>query len=132
MSDVTRQDLKVILIFSVHLAKVDSNFSFHEKRMLRQIADIIGLEAAEREELVAMGGSLAGDVDTLSSTDAMELLIKTLCAVSYVDGKTTPDEIEFIEKVLVRTGIDFPIPPKEEWSIYEPQVFEAIEAVIAS
>ena len=79
-----------------------------------------------------MGGSLAGDVDTLSSTDAMELLIKTLCAVSYVDGKTTPDEIEFIEKVLVRTGIDFPIPPKEEWSIYEPQVFEAIEAVIAS
>ena len=132
MNGITRQDLKAILIFSVHLAKVDSDFSFHEKRMLRQIADIIGLEAAEREELVAMGGSLASDVDALSSTDAMELLIKTLCTVSYVDGNTTPDEIEFIEKVLVRTGIDYPIPPKEEWGIYEAQVFEALEAIIAS
>ena len=130
MSDVTRQDLKAILLCAIHLAKVDHDFSLVEKKMLRRFADIIGLEEAEREELVAMGGSLASDVDALSSTDAMELLIKTLCAVSFVDGTTSPEEIEFIEKVLVRTKIDFPVPPKEDWDIYEEEVFTSLKAIV--
>lgn len=130
MSDVTRQDLKTILLCSIHLAKVDNDFSLLEKKLLRRFADTIGLEKEEREELVAMGGSLAGDVDSLSSTDAMVLLLKTLCAVSFVDGTTGPEEIEFIEKVLVRTGVDFPLPPKEQWEIYEGEVFEDLKAII--
>lgn len=130
MSGITRLDLKAILLCAIHLAKVDNDFSLQEKKLLRRFADTIGLKKDEREELVAMGGSLASDVDALSSTDAMELLLKTLCAVSFVDGNTTPDEIEFIEKVLVRTGIEYPIPPKEEWGIYEEDVFQALQEIV--
>ena len=130
MSDITRQDLKAILLCAIHLAKVDNDFSLMEKKMLRRYADVIGLEESEREELVAMGGSLASDVDSLSSTDAMELLIKTLCAVSFVDGTTSPEEIEFIQKVLVRTGIDYPVPPKEDWDIYEVEVFKSLQEIV--
>lgn len=131
MSDITRQDLKAILLCAIHLAKVDNDFSLMEKKLLRRFADTIGLKESEREELVAMGGSLASDVDSLSSKSAMELLIKTLCAVSFVDGSTDPEEIEFIEKVLVRTRIDYPIPPKEDWGIYEEEVFKEIRAAVA-
>lgn len=131
MSDITRQDLKAILLCAIHLAKVDNDFSLMEKKLLRRFADTIGLKESEREELVAMGGSLASDVDSLSSKSAMELLIKTLCAVSFVDGRTDPEEIEFIEKVLVRTRIDYPIPPKEDWGIYEEEVFKEIRAAVA-
>jgi uncharacterized tellurite resistance protein B-like protein len=131
MSEITRKDLKAILLCAIHLAKVDNDFSLMEKKLLRRYADTIGLEESEREELVAMGGSLASDVDSLSSKGAMELLIKTLCAVSFVDGSTDPEEIEFIQKVLVRTGIDYPVPPKEDWGIYEEEVFKELKAIVA-
>lgn len=130
MNNVTRQDLKAILLCALHLAKVDNDFSLLEKKMIRRFADTIGLQESEREELVTMGGSLASDVDALSSTDAMELLIKTLCAVSFVDGTTSPEEIEFIQKVLVRTRIDFPIPPKESWDMYADEVFTSLKAIV--
>ena len=130
MSEVTRKDLKAILLCAIHLAKVDNDFSLLEKNLLRRFADMIGLEKNEREELVSMGGSLASDVDGLSSTDAMELLIKTLCAVSFVDGDTGPEEIDFIQKVLVRTGIDYPVPPKEDWDIYEAEVFKSLQEIV--
>lgn len=127
MSNVTRQDLKTILLCAIHLAKVDNEFHLMEKKILRRFSEAMGLQLDEREELVAMSGSLAEDLDSLSSNDAKELLLKTLCAVSYVDGRTSPEEIEFIQKALVRLGIDYPIPPKEDWGIYEDEVFRELE-----
>ena len=131
MSDVTRQDLKTILLCAIHLAKVDNEFHLMEKKILRRFSEAMGLQESEREELVAMGGSLAEDLDSLSSKEARELLLKTLCAVSYVDGHTTPEEVEFIQKAQVRLGIDYPILPKGEWGIYEDEVFRDLEAQAA-
>ena len=127
MSDISRQDLKTILVFAIHLAKVDSKFHMMEKKILKRFSDSMDLQDDEREELVAMGGSLAGDADALSSSNAKELLLKTLCAVSFVDGNTSPEEVDFIQKVQTKLGIDYPLPVKEEWGVYEEEVFSVLE-----
>lgn len=127
MDDISRQDLKTILVFAIHLAKVDSNFHMMEKKILKRFSDSMNLQDDEREELVAMGGSLAEDADALSSNSAKELLLKTLCAVSFVDGNTSPEEVDFIQKVQAKLGIDYPLPAKEEWGAYEEEVFAIIE-----
>ena len=54
MSDVTRQDLKTILLCAIHLAKVDNEFHLMEKKILRRFSEAMGLQESEREELVAM------------------------------------------------------------------------------
>ncbi|MCZ6644874.1 MAG: hypothetical protein O7B79_01405 [SAR324 cluster bacterium] len=126
---ISRQDLKAILVFAIHLSKVDSDFSLQEKKMLKRYADTIGLQEEERAELVGLGGSLDQDADALSSNEAKELLLKTLCAVSFVDGNTTDDEVDFIQKVQLKLGIDYPLPVKADWGGFEEEVFTTLEEV---
>ncbi|MCZ6556840.1 MAG: hypothetical protein O7A69_03570 [SAR324 cluster bacterium] len=126
---ISRQDLKAILVFAIHLAKVDSDFHLQEKKMLKRYADTIGLQDEERDELVGLGGSLDQDADALSSNEAKELLLKTLCAVSFVDGNTTADEVDFIQKVQLKLGIDYPLPVKADWGGFEEEVFTTLEEV---
>jgi tellurite resistance protein len=127
MGRVSRQDLKTILLCGIHLAKLDDNFHFMEKKFLRRFSEAINLTEGEREDLLAMGGSLAENVGLLTSDDARELLLKTLCAVSYVDGNASDEEYVFIEKVRDSLALGFEIKPREEWSAYEEAVFTAIE-----
>lgn len=37
MSEMTRDDMKTILLFGIHLAKIDGNFDVWEKKVLVQI-----------------------------------------------------------------------------------------------
>ena len=123
---ISRQDLKTILVFAIHLAKVDSEFTLQEKKVLKRYSEAIGLQEEEREELVGLGGSLSEDAAALSSDDAKELLLKTLCAVSFVDGNTSSDEVEFIQKVQLKLGIDYPLPVKADWGGFEEEVFATL------
>ena len=52
MSNISRQDLKTILLCAVHLAKVDNEFHMMERKILRRISEAIGLKFDEREDLV--------------------------------------------------------------------------------
>ncbi len=123
MSKISRQDLKTILLCGIHLAKLDDNFHFEEKKFLRRFSESMNLADGEREELLSMGGSLAENLGLLTSDYARELLMKTLCAVSFVDGDTSEDEQEFIERVRVSVYQDFELAPKEEWGALEDEVF---------
>lgn len=128
MSRLSRQDLKTILLCGIHLAKVDSDFSLQEKKLLRRFSEAMNLADGERAELLAMGGSIAENLEQLTSDYARELLLKTLCAVSFVDGVTDAEEIAFIEKVRGAVAADFPLPPPEEWSGFEEEVFSIVES----
>jgi len=126
MGQITREDLKIILKFGIHLARVDANFHLEEKKVLKRFSEAIHITDEEREELMA-DASLQHGLDELASDSAKELLLKTLCAVAYVDGKTTPEEVAFVEKVLGKfEGLSFLL-PKEEWGAYEAEIFEIIE-----
>lgn len=126
MGDITREDLKTILKFGVHLAKLDSSFHVEEKKVLRRFSESIGLSDGDREELMGSEAGLSMGLTDLSSDKARELLVKTLCAIAFVDGHTSPNEVEFVEKVLSRMGGTVFLHPKEEWGTYVEEVFSII------
>ena len=130
MGDITREDLKTILKFGIHLARLDSNFHIEEKRVLRRFSEAIGLTDAEREALMAGDSSLGHGLVDLSSDAAKELLLKTLCIISFVDGHTGPDEVGFIERVIEKMNSTSFLLPKEEWGGYEKEVFDTISKLV--
>jgi len=46
--------------------------------------------------------------------------------VSYADGVTKPEEVDFIEKVFARAGGTIMVLPRDEWGIYEKELFEEL------
>lgn len=130
MSAISKNDLKTILTFAIHLAKVDDEFHLMEKKVLRRMSEAIGLSDDERQAMVDRDVSLSSGLDSLSSEPARDLLMKFLCVVSFVDGHTSPEEVSFIEKVLAKFGGEsIFLLPKEEWGGYEEEVFEKVSEV---
>jgi len=129
MSDITRQDLLTVMLFATHIAKLDSDFDPWEKKMLVRFAETIKLTDEERASLGKGGQSLGQSLQSISSGNALQLLIKMLCAVCYVDGTANKDELDFIEKVISKLGSPVFVLPREEWGEYEDEVFEILNSL---
>lgn len=130
MSAVTHEDLKTILLFGIHLARIDTQFVPFEKKILARFADAMKLTEEERASLLEQNVSLGEGLKQLSGPEARTLLLHTLCAVSFSDGNTHPAEVEFINKVARKIGDAGALLPKEEWGAYEEQVFQAFEEIV--
>ena len=76
--------------------------------------------------------SLGKGLASLTSDEGQQLLVKTLCAVAHVDGVASGEEIEFIERVIVKLKAQVFVYGREEWGKYEKEVFETLEQVAAS
>jgi tellurite resistance protein len=122
MSDLNRDDLKIILLFGIHLAKIDGDFAVWEKKILARFADAMKLTEREKSEMVHQEISLSQGLRRLSGQGAKSLLVKTLCAVSHSDGDTHPNEVDFIHKVVERLETQVFILPQGEWGTYEDEV----------
>jgi len=129
MPDITRDDLKIVLAFGIHIAKIDDDFAVWEKRILARFAEAISLTEEERAELANTKVSLSDGLDRLSSQDAKYLLLKTLCAVSHSDGEAHQAEIDFISRVFAKLGDQMFMLPRNEWGVYEGEVFGILEAL---
>jgi tellurite resistance protein len=129
MAAITRQDLKTILLFATHVAKVDNEFVVQEKELLHKIAEAIKLTPEERAQLLKQEASLAGGLNQLSGNEAKQLLVKTLCAVSNSDGRAVKSEFDFIQKVVEHFGDAVFVLPREEWGTYEAEVMKVLGAV---
>ena len=125
MTDYTRDDLKIILSFGVHLAKLDKVFDPFEKKVLGRFADAMNLEATEKSQLLQREVSLGEGLRSLSGQSARILLLKTLCAVSHSDGESSSEEMEFIEHVIETIGSQVFVLPRAEWGVYEDEVLSA-------
>jgi len=126
MTAINRQDLMTILLFATHVAKVDREFVIEEKALLQKIAEAIQLNAEERAGLLKQEASLASGLNHLTSNEAKQLLVKTLCAVSASDGRAVKAELDFIQKVIEKFGDSVFVLPKEEWGKYEAEVMSAL------
>ena len=115
-----------ILLFATHVAKVDNEFVSEEKALLQKIADAIHLNAGERAALLKQEASLASGLNHLSSNEAKQLLVKTLCAVSNSDGRAVKAETDFIHKVIEKFGDSVFVLPREEWGKYEGEVMNVL------
>lgn len=130
MSSLTRDDLKTILKFGVHIAKIDQDFAVWEKRVLARFAEAMKLTEDEKTAMVREEISLAQGLGALSGQDAKQLLVKTLCAVAQSDGIPHEAEVEFIHKVIGRLGAQVFVLSKDEWGTYEKEVLEAIAGAV--
>ncbi len=130
MTTVNRNDLKTILLFGIHIAKIDTEFVVWEKQILARFAEAMKLSDAEKAELANEGISLSQGLNALSGVEAKHLLLKTLCAVSYADGVPHPAEVEFIEKVIVKLGGSLFILPPAEWGTYEREVLSTLSEAV--
>jgi hypothetical protein len=84
------------------------------------------LSDSERKHLGKERFSLGKGLHQLQSDEARQLLVKLMCAVSFVDGSASDDELEFIERVLTRLKSQVFILPRDEWGRYEKEVFSAL------
>ena len=84
--ELTRSDLKIFLMFGLHLAMADKDFSMSEKRLLGRFYKKLRLSEKEQLEISGKPISLAKNMDGLSSDAVRERLVEFLCAVSSVDG----------------------------------------------
>ncbi len=128
MAAISRMDLKTIIRFGIHLARIDNDFADFEKKILKRFADTMGLTQAEREQLLKGEASLATGLKGMSSSDAKNLLIKTLCAIAHSDGTANKEELEFIQKVITKFSDSVFVYPREEWGMYEEEVIKILEA----
>jgi tellurite resistance protein len=127
MAAITRDELKTIFRFGIHIARIDGNFDAFEKRVLKRFADTIGLTPADRTELLKGEASLATGLRGLQSADAKNLLVKALCAIAHADGKANKEELEFIQKVLTKFSDSVFIDAREEWGRYEDEVVKILQ-----
>ena len=132
MSAISRNELKTILLFGVHIAKVDQKFDVWERKILARIAESLSLSDDEKQTMTREEFSLGKGLASLSSDESQQLLVKTLCAVAHVDGVASGEEIEFIERVIVKLKATVFVYGREEWGKYEKEVFETIDQVSAS
>jgi tellurite resistance protein len=130
MSSVTRNDLKTILQFGIHIAKVDGDFAVWEKKVLARIAEAMKLTEDEKAEMVRSNLSLSQGLGGLSGQDAKQLLLKTLCTVAHSDGVPHEAELDFIQKVIQRLGGQIFVLSKDEWGTYEKEVLAAINEAV--
>jgi tellurite resistance protein len=113
----------------VHVAKVDAEFAIQEKALLQRLIAAIKLSPEERRELLNHKVSLAEGLAQLSSLDAKNLLVKTLCAVSHSDGKAVKQELDFISKVIDSFGGHVFVYSKDEWGRYEAEVLTTLDSL---
>ena len=128
MSEVKREDMKTILLFGIHIAKIDGEFDVWEKKILARFAEAMGLTESEKDEMTHQKLSLSEGLSRLSGQAAKTLLWKTLCAVSSSDGETHPAEIEFIHKVIEKVGGQIFLHATKDWGSYEKEVLEELSA----
>ncbi len=129
MSDINREDLKIILLFGIHIAKIDGDFDVWERRILARMADAMKLTDGEKQNLVGETLSLSAGLRQLSSPEARSLLLKVLCAVSNADGTAHETELEFISKVIEKLGSAVFVLSRSEWGVYEGEVFETLAKI---
>jgi uncharacterized tellurite resistance protein B-like protein len=129
MSTVTREELQTILLFGVHVAKLDNEIHPLENEILRRFADAIHLSGKERADLLAAKFSLGHGLSLLSSDAARNLLVKTMCAVASVDGTIAEAEKDFIGRVVTKFEKPTFILPAEDWPQYQDELFQDLEAL---
>jgi len=126
MSGMTRNDMKTILLFGIHLAKIDGNFDVWEKKVLARFADAMKLGENEKTDMVSQEISLSQGLKRLTTPESRALLLKTLCAVSHSDGEAHPTEVDFIQKVVEKLDTQVFILPQSEWGVYEQEVIDEL------
>lgn len=128
MAAISRDDLRTIIRFGIHIARIDGNFDAFEKKVLRRFADTMGLSAADRDELLKGEASLATGLKSLHTKDSKNLLVKTLCAIAHADGTANKDELDFIQRVISKLGESVFVDAREEWGRYEDEVVKILQA----
>ena len=127
---VTREDLKLILRMSIHMARVDQELNLEERRILMRFADAMRLSALERERLMGKTLTLGEALKKLSSDAGKKLLVKTVCAVACSDGALHESEIDFLEKVLSNISLQMMVLPHREWKRYQQEALAEIEHIV--
>lgn len=128
MGAISRDELKTIIRFGIHIARIDGNFDAFEKRVLKRFADTMGLTQPERDELLKGEASLATGLKALQTKEAKNLLLKSLCAIAHADGTANKEELEFIQKVIGKISDSVFVDAREEWGRYEDEVVKIIQA----
>ena len=126
-SELSKSDLRIILLVGVHLAKVDGEFHWEEVRILEMMNDILQLTAEERQELLQGGFNLKEGLRALTTPKAREFLVKTLCAIAHSDQNIHGAEWEFINKINSSVGIPLELKPPGMWYEYEEEVVEILQ-----
>ncbi|MCH7478673.1 MAG: TerB family tellurite resistance protein [SAR324 cluster bacterium] len=119
---VTREDLLITLCIGVHVAKVDDRFDELEKRLLGQLAGLMKLTDEEKSSFKNRKETLSELLERLSSTEAIIIMIKTICLVAHSDGKVLEVEQNFLEKMLKKVDTEFSVLQSDRWGSYDTDV----------
>lgn len=128
MSEVTREDLKTILTFALHIARADDDLDSNEKTILGHYVQVIGISAEERAQMLTKSRSLNTGLVELSCDAARSLLLKTLCAMAHADGVRHDAEDSLIRRVYDKLGDPITLKEWKDWGDYEGEVLEQLNS----
>lgn len=129
MSTISREELRSIFVFALHVARVDNDFVTPEKNVLKRYMDLMHFSPEEKDQMAGMSQVLSERLDSLASDEAKKLLVKTLCAVAYSDGQMREEEINFINRVNNQLGNVVELGNWDDWGGYEGEVMEILQMV---
>lgn len=129
MTNISRDDLLLILRYSLHLAKADDDVSSLEKNLIRLMVQKLDLSPEERRALSTTPLDPDKDHENLSDEEAKRLLIRTLCAISHSDGILHYSENQFINETNKQLGHPEELRPWEEWMRYEEEVIQTLKSL---
>lgn len=129
MSSISQEELYGILELAAHMARLDREIAVFEVEILDRLAGVAGLSEVGRQELGGAGYSPEESLAKVTSPEAREFLVKTLCAIAYSDGRMHQVEVDFVESVNGRFGNPISLVPWEEWESYILEVLDRINAL---
>ncbi len=123
---MTADELRTILGMALRLARADKNVAELEQEILDGFSSALGLSDDERAAIADENIQPADAVARLSSGEAREFLMKSLCAVAFADGLRHDSEIELIAQTHELVGGSVSLKPWEEWESYVEEVIDTL------
>lgn len=123
---MTREELKIIALAAVSVARADRKVVLMEQEILELFAQLLGLS---EEEGAALHDERIPPIDAvkqLSNPETQNFLIKALCAVAYSDGVEHDDENTLIQEANAALPQPLDLLPWNEWENYIIEVVDTL------
>ena len=106
MSEINRNDLKIIASAAFQMANADAEIDVKEAALYKKIINAGSFSAQELQEIkVGATANLEEFVEQLSSAKAKKLLLLTVTSIALVNGTMGGGEKEILDKLSKKLNV---------------------------
>ena len=119
---MNRADLETIFIAAFGVARADRRVVDKEKELLDMFARVLNVDETRIAALLDHEIGLEEAAKHMSTPQAQEFLIKSMCAVAFADGQQKFEEVSLIGNVNGALPDPLELLPWNQWEQYVEEV----------